>query len=488
MLCKPVVRCGFGNCSLTSGVWQRPSGSWHGSSATASSVVIRSLSTEKPDVSKVAVASSDIQQKQSSRQRIPVDDLDDTPTTCTGSSLTTAAMRCLPLPARRHIAHTLNLRIARAALGQHAIDDLCEGATAALPQIARLLTAASAGDAGASDDLSHIFTAPLLARYRTDLGRLRNDNVHLDLQVRRVNSAQIHQLRTQTGPLEAHNAMDACKRQQQQHQLSSHLDGQQLAGDHMSVLRAGLARQKYQYTSMLGASYAVGAHASPSSQPQAQARSWAAGIWAAASGKAPVRVRVDVELNADMRYQLIGEHKSPTEYDRHRGTSKVIVDDDATRNLILTLESTTAVTSDNTDMQNYGEQPNKEFQWRVADIDYLLSSEQRIQQELKKHGVSSNMKSTYVIPFHRKQHLQIFNQHSHLPHCKSECAQGISALRVNTSSHKELRSFIFVSFFIFHFLSFGYLWYVLFAQLSKWSIFVSCVEGVFSYSSLVNSN
>ncbi|KAI9506209.1 hypothetical protein GGI26_000399 [Coemansia sp. RSA 1358] len=317
------------------------------------------------------------------RQRIPVDDLDDTPTTCTGSSLTTAAMRCLPLPARRHIAHTLNLRIARAALGQHAIDDLCEGATAALPQIARLLTAASAGDAGASDDLSHIFTAPLLARYRTDLGRLRNDNVHLDLQVRRVNSAQIHQLRTQTGPLEAHNAMDACKRQQQQHQLSSHLDGQQLAGDHMSVLRAGLARQKYQYTSMLGASYAVGAHASPSSQPQAQARSWAAGIWAAASGKAPVRVRVDVELNADMRYQLIGEHKSPTEYDRHRGTSKVIVDDDATRNLILTLESTTAVTSDNTDMQNYGEQPNKEFQWRVADIDYLLSSEQRIQQEFK---------------------------------------------------------------------------------------------------------
>ncbi|KAJ2749008.1 hypothetical protein H4S06_004763, partial [Coemansia sp. BCRC 34490] len=108
-----------------------------------------------------------------------------------------------------------------------------------------------------------------------------------------------------------------------------------------------------------------------------RARSWASGMWSAANGKAPVRVRVDVELNADMRYQLIGRHKTPTEYDRHKDTSKVIVDDDATRNLMLTLESTTTAASSSSSAQH------QDFQWRVADIDYLLSSEQRIRHELE---------------------------------------------------------------------------------------------------------
>ncbi|KAJ2499028.1 hypothetical protein GGI11_007995, partial [Coemansia sp. RSA 2049] len=82
-------------------------------------------------------------------------------------------------------------------------------------------------------------------------------------------------------------------------------------------------------------------------------------------------------LNADMRYQLIGRHKTPTEYDRHNDTSKVIVDDDATRNLMLTLESTTTAASSSSSAQY------QDFQWRVADIDYLLSSEQRIRHELE---------------------------------------------------------------------------------------------------------
>ncbi|KAJ2539429.1 hypothetical protein EV175_006344 [Coemansia sp. RSA 1933] len=179
----------------------------------------------------------------------------------------------------------------------------------------------------------------------------------------------------------------------------------------MSVLRAGLARQKYQYTNVFGASYAApGAQQQQQQQHQqqqqqhqqqqqqhqqqqqcqssgseeasadpsvlsalSQARSWATGMLDVASGKAPVRVRVDVELNADMRYQLIGRHKTPTDYDIHKDTSKVIVDDDATRNLMLTLESTTS---------SLGQQAPS-FQWRVADIDYLLSSEQRIRYELE---------------------------------------------------------------------------------------------------------
>ncbi|KAJ2233003.1 hypothetical protein GGH97_005965 [Coemansia sp. RSA 475] len=88
-------------------------------------------------------------------------------------------------------------------------------------------------------------------------------------------------------------------------------------------------------------------------------------------GRAPVRVRVDVELMVSMRYQLIGRHTAPSKHDRHNGTTKVVVDDDATRNLVLTLESSMV---DGTDAQH--------FEWRVADIDYLLSSERRVQYEL----------------------------------------------------------------------------------------------------------
>ncbi|KAJ2212501.1 hypothetical protein EV179_004617 [Coemansia sp. RSA 487] len=334
------------------------------------------------------------------RQRTPMDDLDGTTDTGTNAScLASAAMRCLPLSTRHGLAQTLNLHIARSALGQRALDDLCAGATAALPEIARLLTAASAGDAEASSGLEHIFTAPLLARYQNDLGRLREDNVHLNLQVRRINSAQIHQLRTETGPAEAYAAADACRYQQQQQnqQQQEVLDAgiAVSAPKPMSVLRAGLARQKYQYTNVFGASYAsTGNHHQQNQQQQpsdssalSQARSWATGMWNVASGKAPVRVRVDVELNADMRYQLIGRHKTPTEYDRHKDTSKVIVDDDATRNLMLTLESTTATTTAASSSNGDATQ-QPDFQWRVADIDYLLSSEQRIWQEFKEAAES----------------------------------------------------------------------------------------------------
>ncbi|KAJ1764722.1 hypothetical protein LPJ74_006587, partial [Coemansia sp. RSA 1843] len=60
----------------------------------------------------------------------------------------------------------------------------------------------------------------------------------------------------------------------------------------------------------------------------------------------------------------------------------VIVDDDATRNLMLTLESTTAATTAASSSNGDATQ-QPDFQWRVADIDYLLSSEQRIRHELE---------------------------------------------------------------------------------------------------------
>ncbi|KAJ2385669.1 hypothetical protein GGI23_006665, partial [Coemansia sp. RSA 2559] len=182
-------------------------------------------------------------------------------------------------------------------------------------------------------------------------------------------------LRTETGPTEAYAAADTCRNQHRQ----ASADGgfTESAEKPMSMLRAGLARKKYQYTNVFGASYAAtGAHEQQKQQSESstlsQACRWAAGMWDVASGKAPVRVRVDVELNADMRYQLIGRHKTPTDYDRHKNTSKVIVDDDATRNLILTLEAATS-----------SSERQQDFQWRVADIDYLLSSEQRIRYELE---------------------------------------------------------------------------------------------------------
>ncbi|KAJ1888005.1 hypothetical protein LPJ66_008797, partial [Kickxella alabastrina] len=109
------------------------------------------------------------------RQRVPVDDL------CTHASdpgLLTTTIQWLPLAARRKLAHTLNLRIAERTLGSHAMDSVCAGAAMALPSIARLLSSASSSatpeDTAAS--LAHVFSAPLLARYTSDLDRLRNDN------------------------------------------------------------------------------------------------------------------------------------------------------------------------------------------------------------------------------------------------------------------------------------------------------------------------
>ncbi|KAJ2641565.1 hypothetical protein GGH99_008895 [Coemansia sp. RSA 1285] len=177
-------------------------------------------------------------------------------------------MRFLPLSARRSLAQSLNLYVARSALGQDALDDLCAGAAAALPEIARLLTAASAGDAEAARGLESIFTAPLLARYINDLDRLRDDNVHLDLQVRRINSAQIRQLRTETGPAEAYTAADAYRYHRQQDPVLG-TAAAAAAAKPMSMLRAGLARQRYEYTNVFGASYA-GAQQSQQRQSRQQ--------------------------------------------------------------------------------------------------------------------------------------------------------------------------------------------------------------------------
>ncbi|KAJ2629908.1 hypothetical protein H4R22_003041 [Coemansia sp. RSA 1290] len=274
------------------------------------------------------------------RQRTPMEDLD---AHAQSNCAMAAAVQLMPLAARRRLAHTLNMRIAQAALGASAIDGVCEGAAAVLPRVASLLSGASRGDSDATAELSNIFTSPLLARYMRDLGRLRDDHVQLKLEVHGIDSAYIRQLRTQAGPEAAFAALNGAAQ--------------------VSSLRAGLTRQQYQYTSILGATHAAAEHSSPS---------WSTAMMAAMSGQVPVRVRVDVELMVNMRYRLIGRHTAPSKHDRHNGTTKVVVDDDATRNLILTLESTTVSGTD--------EQPH--FEWRVADIDYLLSSEQRMQHEL----------------------------------------------------------------------------------------------------------
>ncbi|KAJ1937668.1 hypothetical protein GGF37_005110, partial [Kickxella alabastrina] len=141
------------------------------------------------------------------RQRVPMCDLETTGAAAgsSGSSI----VKWLPLAARRRLAHALNLRIAERALGLHAMDSVCAGAAMALPGIARLLSSASSSatpeDTAAS--LAHVFSAPLLARYTSDLDRLRNDNVRLALEVYCVNSTRIHQIRTQTGPAEAFAAL-----------------------------------------------------------------------------------------------------------------------------------------------------------------------------------------------------------------------------------------------------------------------------------------
>ncbi|KAJ2359051.1 hypothetical protein H4S01_006184, partial [Coemansia sp. RSA 2610] len=163
------------------------------------------------------------------------------------------------------------------------------------------------------------------------------------LNVHGIGQAQIRQLRTQTGPEAAFTALDGAAQ--------------------VSSLRAGLTRQSFSYTNILGVT-----HAAPNQAPS----SWSAATQAAVGGRAPVRVRVDVELLVSMRYQLIGRHTAPSKHDRHNGTTKVVVDDDATRNLVLTLESSAVDGSDG----------GAGFEWRVADIDYLLSSERRVEHEL----------------------------------------------------------------------------------------------------------
>ncbi|KAJ2266666.1 hypothetical protein EV176_005519 [Coemansia sp. RSA 451] len=285
------------------------------------------------------------------RQRTPMEDLEPAAVhsedfalqrTNAADSAVSAAAGLLPLAARRHLAHALNMRIAQTALGSAAVDGVCDGASAVLPRVASLLSGASRGEDDATDELSRIFTAPLFARYMRDLDRLRSDHVGLELDVYDICSTNIRQLRTQTGPEAAFAALDGAAQ--------------------VSSLRAGLTRQNFSYTNILGVT-----HAAPCKAPS----SWSAAMQAAMGGRAPVRVRVDVELMVSMRYQLIGRHTAPSKHDRHNGTTKVVVDDDATRNLVLTLESSMV---DGTDAQH--------FEWRVADIDYLLSSERRVQYEL----------------------------------------------------------------------------------------------------------
>ncbi|PIA16681.1 hypothetical protein COEREDRAFT_86767 [Coemansia reversa NRRL 1564] len=278
------------------------------------------------------------------RQRIPMEDLDASILSAVnsvqhgasfGDRIVGASTQFFPLAARRRLAHTLNMRIARAALGTAAMDSVCDGAADVLPRVASLLSSASSGDADAAEELSHIFTRSLLARYMRDLDSLRKDNVLLALEIHSVEDARIHQLRTQTGPEEAFAALDNI-------------------GTASSTLSAGLTRQNYRYTSVLG-----NTHAAPCQSPS----TWPGDVAAAMGGQMPVRVRVDVELMVNMRYRLIG---------RHDESARTIVDDDAMRNVMLTLESSFVATH----------QGQTSFEWRVADVDYLLSSEQRIENEL----------------------------------------------------------------------------------------------------------
>ncbi|KAJ2158504.1 hypothetical protein GGF46_003718 [Coemansia sp. RSA 552] len=270
------------------------------------------------------------------RQRTPVEDFGSHAGNIHQPAVDIAA-QFLPQAARQRLAHALNMRIARAALGPAAVDDICAGAAAVLPRVASLLSRASSGDTAATGELEHVFTHPLLSRYTRDLERLRNDHVQLALEVHSVDSARVHQVRTQTGPAAAFAALDGAAQ--------------------VSSLRAGLTRQTHRYTSLLGAT-----HAAPRCEPAA---SWASAVRDATSGQSPVRVRVDVELKVNMRYRLIGWHCDE---------SRVIVDDDSTRNLMLTLESSVV------DQISSDAQPPA-FEWRVADIDYLLSSERRIENE-----------------------------------------------------------------------------------------------------------
>ncbi|KAJ2236610.1 hypothetical protein IWW45_001662 [Coemansia sp. RSA 485] len=359
------------------------------------------------------------------RQRVPLDDLS---MHTDNSELLNTAAQWLPLSARRRLAHKLNMHMARRVLGDQAIASVCDGAAMVLPNVARLLSAisdGSAAQAAVSASLSGIFSPLLLARFTSDLERLRRDNVQLALEVRRINSSRIHQIRAQAGPAEAFAAL-ADLQAPRAASASGHTgsadsgygsgsgsaaafgSGSAAAavsatGSTKPSLRAGLVRQNHRFSSLLGVECAA-----PINRGNGSNGNGSNGIGsafdvlrAAHAGDADVRVRVDIELNVDMRYRLIGCHLGPSEYDMHNGTTQVIVDDDATRNLMLTLESSPARTrknAGNRDGQRKDEQepgPSmSSFEWRVADIDYLLSSEMRIKSEFievwHQHSNNSN--------------------------------------------------------------------------------------------------
>ncbi|KAJ2027951.1 hypothetical protein GGI08_007641 [Coemansia sp. S2] len=274
------------------------------------------------------------------RQRVPADDLDvhaaheeHWKSSCEGGVIE-QVLSYAPLPVRRRLAHELNMHIARAALGTPAMDDVCQGAVLALRRVTGLLSSASStGGQEAEAGLAQVLTRALLDRYTDDLRRLRTDRVRLELDIQGIHGARIHQLRTQSGSVEALAALETA--------VVAEKAANGSGKSRLSALRAGLARQSFRFSRTLGAVRADPADTSSSNE----------------LGEA-VRVRVDVELRVDMRYRLIGGQEAP----------RTIVDDNATRNLMLTLEST---------RQDQG----SKLEWRVADIDYLLSSELRIQQE-----------------------------------------------------------------------------------------------------------
>ncbi|KAJ1818032.1 hypothetical protein LPJ56_001920 [Coemansia sp. RSA 2599] len=324
------------------------------------------------------------------------------------------------------------MHMARRALGDQAIANVCDGAAMVLPSVARLLSAISDGSDAAqavvSGSLSRIFSPLLLARFTSDLQRLRRDNVQLALEVRRINSARIHQIRTQAGPAEAFAALAELQAPRAASAAAAaHNSGiGAAAGYAKPSLRAGLVRQSHRFSSLLGVAcaapighgsgivsndgYSDNSNSNNNIYSSNNTGVGAADVLRAAYlGKTDVRVRVDIELNVDMRYRLIGRHLGPSEYDMHNGTTQVIVDDDATRNLMLTLESSPARASNGADSNGadgngdnvlgnvldsrYEDEQGAsssssssslpQFEWRVADIDYLISSEMRIQQELE---------------------------------------------------------------------------------------------------------
>ncbi|KAJ2492497.1 hypothetical protein IWW37_001402 [Coemansia sp. RSA 2050] len=288
------------------------------------------------------------------RQRIPADDLEVHAASahdehwkraCVGGGgAVEKILRYAPLPVRRRLAHGLNMHIARAALGTQAIDDVCRGAELALYRVTALLSrASSAGGQEAEAGLAQVLTRALLDRYTEDLRRLRADHVQVELDVAGVHSASIHQLRTQSGSVEALAALEAAVVAETAAAASGSAESR------LSALRVGLAKQSFRFSRTLGA-----VRAAPATTSACE------GL-----GEA-VRVRVDVELGVDMRYRLVGGQEAP----------RTIVDDNATRNLMLTLESTRQ------------EGQGSKLEWRVADIDYLLSSELRIQQEFEEAHIA----------------------------------------------------------------------------------------------------